>query len=95
MSSEHHIDVTILFINLSLLQVQKVPSGSAKPGLADFTHLSEREEEALEPGEVPDQLEDPQDPHHPDQADDLAGLADDLDVFQLGKKKHYPMCVIT
>ena len=40
-------------------------------------------EEGLEPREVPDQLEDPQDPHDANQPDDLAGLADDLDVLQL------------
>ena len=40
-------------------------------------------EERLEPRKVPDQFEDSEDPHDADQPDDLAGLADDLDVLQL------------
>ena len=32
-------------------------------------------EEALEPHEVTDHLEDPEEAHHPHHADDLAGLA--------------------
>ena len=36
----------------------------------------------LKSGKVPDQLEDPQDAHHPHEPDNLSGFADDLDVLE-------------
>ena len=51
-----------------------------KPQL--FVGLLECVEQRLEPGKVPDQLEDPENPHHPDEPHDLSGLAQDLEVLQ-------------
>ena len=45
--------------------------------------LPDGEEERLQAGKVPDQLEDPQDLGDPDQPDDLAGLADDVELGEV------------
>ena len=47
--------------------------------------LLQGRQQRLEPGEVSDELENPQDPHHADEADYLAGLADDLEILQPGE----------
>ncbi len=48
-----------------------------------MNYLSQGEEEALKPRKVTDELEDPEYPHYPDEPNDLSGLPNDLDVFQL------------
>ena len=49
--------------------------------------LIERVDERLEPGKVPDELEDPHDSHHPNQPHDLPRLAHDLKILQERSEK--------
>ena len=44
--------------------------------------LLQGEQEGLESSEVPDQLVDPQDSHDPHKTDNLASLANDLEILQ-------------
>ena len=49
----------------------------------------ESKEESLEPGKVSEELVDSENPHDLHEADNLAGLANDLVVLQIGEGKRY------
>ena len=55
--------------------------------------LVEGVDEGLEAGKVTDELENPHDPHHTDQADYLASLAHDLKVLKWWKIEWWPWMV--